>query len=106
MKVTKRQDDSSLMQLKEEYCKYESLRHEHDKQIVQIAHEAGLRIAPDQWSSLLYGDTLPVSVHAPVCCALFIFITKYFKFSDFIATFFRLLSHLFCCGNTSAPCLV
>ena len=24
--------------------------------IVQIATEAGLRIAPDQWSSLLYGD--------------------------------------------------
>ena len=35
----------------------ESLRREHDAQIVQIAMEAGLRIAPDQWSSLLYGDT-------------------------------------------------
>ena len=46
------------MQLKAEYCKYEPLRQEHDKQIVQIAHEAGLRIAPDQWSSLLYGDTV------------------------------------------------
>ena len=45
------------MELKEEFRTYESLRREHDTQIVQIATEAGLRIAPDQWSSLLYGDT-------------------------------------------------
>ena len=45
------------MQLKEEFRTYETLRREHDAQIVQIATEAGLRIAPDQWSSLLYGDT-------------------------------------------------
>ena len=44
------------MQLKEEFRSYDSLRREHDTQIVQIASEAGLRIAPDQWSSLLYGD--------------------------------------------------
>ncbi|GAB6031532.1 hypothetical protein CHUAL_009300 [Chamberlinius hualienensis] len=56
-KVSKREGDSSLMQLKEEFRTYESLRREHDAQIVQIATEAGLRIAPDQWSSLLYGDT-------------------------------------------------
>lgn len=55
-KVTKRDEESSLMQLKEEYCTYEALRREHDSQVVQIAMEAGLRIAPDQWSSLLYGD--------------------------------------------------
>ncbi|XP_043555974.1 roquin-1-like isoform X3 [Chiloscyllium plagiosum] len=55
-KVTKRDEDSSLMQLKEEFRTYEALRREHDTQIVQIAMEAGLRIAPDQWSSLLYGD--------------------------------------------------
>jgi hypothetical protein len=54
--VTKRDGDSSLMQLKEEFRTYETLRREHDAQIVQIATEAGLRIAPDQWSSLLYGD--------------------------------------------------
>ena len=54
-KVTKRDGDSSLMQLKEEFRTYETLRREHDAQIVQIATEAGLRIAPDQWSSLLYG---------------------------------------------------
>ena len=47
-KVTKREGDSSLMQLKEEFRTYESLRREHDSQIVQIATEAGLRIAPDQ----------------------------------------------------------
>ena len=44
------------MQLKEEFRTYETLRREHDAQIVQIATEAGLRIAPDQWSSLLYGN--------------------------------------------------
>lgn len=56
-KVTKRDEESSLMQLKEEFRTYETLRREHDAQIVQIATEAGLRISPDQWSSLLYGDT-------------------------------------------------
>lgn len=55
-KVSKREGDSSLMQLKEEFRTYKSLRKEHDAQIVQIATEAGLRIAPDQWSALLYGD--------------------------------------------------
>ena len=55
--VSKREGDSSLMQLKEEFRTYDSLRREHDAQIVQIATEAGLRIAPDQWSSLLYGDS-------------------------------------------------
>ncbi|KAF8767282.1 roquin-1-like [Argiope bruennichi] len=56
-KVSKRDKDSSLMQLKEEFCTYEALRREHDAQIVQIAIEAGLRITPEQWSALLYGDT-------------------------------------------------
>ncbi|XP_034942906.1 roquin-1 [Chelonus insularis] len=56
-KVSKREGDSSLMQLKEEFRTYEALRREHDAQIVQIATEAGLRIAPDQWSALLYGDS-------------------------------------------------
>ncbi|XP_023938013.1 roquin-1 [Bicyclus anynana] len=56
-KVSKRECDSSLMQLKDEFRTYDSLRREHDAQIVQIATEAGLRIAPDQWSALLYGDT-------------------------------------------------
>ncbi|KAL0279816.1 UNVERIFIED_CONTAM: hypothetical protein PYX00_001297 [Menopon gallinae] len=55
-KVSKREGDSSLMQLKEEFRNYEALRREHDAQIVQIATEAGLRIGQDQWSSLLYGD--------------------------------------------------
>lgn len=63
------------MQLKSEFRNYESLRREHDSQIIQIAMEAGkaptinplsiefsflvqgLRISPEQWSSLLYGDT-------------------------------------------------
>lgn len=55
-KVSKRESDSSLMTLKEEFRTYDALRREHDAQIVQIATEAGLRIAPDQWSALLYGD--------------------------------------------------
>lgn len=36
---------------------YDALRREHDAQIVQIAMEAGLRISPEQWSSVLYGDS-------------------------------------------------
>ncbi|CAH3037646.1 unnamed protein product [Pocillopora meandrina] len=55
-KVEKKNNESSLMQLKEQYRTYDALRKEHDAQIVQIATEAGLRILPDQWSSLLYGD--------------------------------------------------
>lgn len=54
--VIKRDAESSLMQLKEEFRSYDALRREHDAQIVQIAMEAGLRISPDQWSALLYGD--------------------------------------------------
>lgn len=54
--VMKREGESSLMQLKSEFRDYESLRREHDAQIVQVAIEAGLRVSPDQWSSLLYGD--------------------------------------------------
>ena len=43
--------------LTNELSPFQTLRREHDTQIVQIATEAGLRIAPDQWSSLLYaGD--------------------------------------------------
>ena len=55
-KVSKRDGDSSLMELKDEFRTYEALRREHDTQIIQIAQEAGLRIAPEQWSALLYGD--------------------------------------------------
>lgn len=54
--VLKRDGESSLMQLKEEFRTYDSLRREHDSQIVQIAFESGLRIGPDQWSALLYAD--------------------------------------------------
>ncbi|OQV17670.1 Roquin-1 [Hypsibius exemplaris] len=55
-KVCKCDGHSSLMELKEEFRTYETLRREHDAQVIQIAQEAGLRIAPEQWSSLLYGD--------------------------------------------------
>lgn len=39
-----------------QYRNHDALRKEHDTQIVKIAMEAGLRIGPEQWSSLLYGD--------------------------------------------------
>lgn len=54
--VIKRNGDSSLMMLKEEFRDYPGLRREHDTQIVSISLEAGLKISPEQWSSLLYGD--------------------------------------------------
>lgn len=69
-KVSKRDGDSSLMQLKEEFRDYDALRREHDAQIVQIATEAGLRIAPDQWSSLLYGNTSHKSHMQSICDTL------------------------------------
>ena len=40
-KVQKREEESSLMQLKSEFRNYENLRREHDSQIIQIAMEAG-----------------------------------------------------------------
>ena len=39
-----------------QFRSYESLRREHDSQIIRMAMEAGLRISPEQWSTLLYGD--------------------------------------------------
>uniref|UniRef100_A0A914HAJ1 Protein-lysine N-methyltransferase n=1 Tax=Globodera rostochiensis TaxID=31243 RepID=A0A914HAJ1_GLORO len=41
--VIKQEGQSSLMQLKEEFRSFETLRFEHDSQIVQIAIDAGLR---------------------------------------------------------------
>ncbi len=38
-----------------QFRSYELLRREHDAQIIRMAMEAGLRISPEQWSSLLYG---------------------------------------------------
>ena len=40
-----------------QYRSYESLRREHDAQIIKIAMEAGLRITPETWSTQLYGNT-------------------------------------------------
>lgn len=54
--VIKRSEESSLMQLKEEFRNYEELRGQHDMQIVEISRDFGLRIGPEQWSCLLYGD--------------------------------------------------
>lgn len=40
-----------------QYRTSESLRREHDAQIIKIAMEAGLRITPETWSTQLYGNT-------------------------------------------------
>lgn len=91
--VTKRDEDSSLMQLKEEFRSYEALRREHDAQIVHIAMEAGLRISPEQWSSLLYGDLVhkshmqsiidkvPQSTHVYMLVSIFDFIKSEYQTS-------------------------
>ena len=44
------------MQLHSAFRFYDALRRAHDAEIMQVAMETGLRISPDQWSSLLYGD--------------------------------------------------
>ena len=61
------------MQLKEEFRNYESLRREHDSQIVSIALENGLRISPEQWSSLLYGDNTHKSHMQSIIDKVFVF---------------------------------
>ena len=55
-KMEKRDNDSSLMELKKEYSKYPALRRQHDSQIIQIALESGIRMSPEQWSHKLFGD--------------------------------------------------
>ena len=45
------------MELKTEYRSYKALRRMHDSEIVQIGMNAGLRFTPQQWSSLLYGES-------------------------------------------------
>ncbi|CAL8108738.1 unnamed protein product [Orchesella dallaii] len=55
--VQKRPGNSSLMTLRPEFRNYEALRREHDTQIMKIGLDAGIRFTPEQWSSLLYGDT-------------------------------------------------
>lgn len=57
-KISKREGDSSLLVLKEEFRTYDALRRKHDSEMVQIATEAGLYISPEQWSSILYGDSV------------------------------------------------
>ncbi|KAI3409936.1 RING [Globodera pallida] len=54
--VIKQEGQSSLMQLKEQFRSFETLRFEHDSQIVQIAIDAGLSVSPEYWASLLYAD--------------------------------------------------
>ena len=54
--MIKREDGSSLLQLKHEFRTYEALRREHDSQIVSIGNEVGLLFSPVQWSNMLYGE--------------------------------------------------
>lgn len=56
-KVEKRDNDSSLMELRKEFLKYPALRRQHDTQIIQIALESGIRMSPEQWSQKLFGDS-------------------------------------------------
>ncbi|RNA29754.1 hypothetical protein BpHYR1_047167 [Brachionus plicatilis] len=56
-KVEKRDNDSSLMELRKEFLKYPALRRQHDMQIIQIALESGIRMSPEQWSQKLFGDS-------------------------------------------------
>jgi hypothetical protein len=55
-KLEKRDQQSSLMEIKREYSKYAALRRQHDMQIISIALEAGIRMTPEQWSKKLFGD--------------------------------------------------
>ncbi|CAF1040763.1 unnamed protein product, partial [Brachionus calyciflorus] len=55
--VEKRDNDSSLMELRKEFTKYPALRKQHDMQIIQIALESGIRMSPEQWSQKLFGDS-------------------------------------------------
>lgn len=55
--VEKRDNDSSLMELRKEFMKYPALRRQHDTQIIQIALESGIRMSPEQWSQKLFGDS-------------------------------------------------
>ena len=55
-KLEKRENDSSLMELRPECATYEALRLHHDMQIVQIALDAGIQMSADLWSQKLYGD--------------------------------------------------
>jgi RING finger/CCCH-type zinc finger protein len=45
-----------LLTRSNQFRTYEALRREHDAQIIRVAMESGLRISPEQWSALLYGD--------------------------------------------------
>lgn len=55
--MIKREDGSSLLQLKPEFRTYEALRREHDAQIVSIGIEVGLLFTHEKWSQMLYGDS-------------------------------------------------
>ncbi len=55
-KMKKRSGDSTLLELKKEYSKYQSLRRQHDSKIISIALNAGIRMSPEQWSHKLFGD--------------------------------------------------
>lgn len=50
------EEDSSVLELRPEFTEYDLLRRSHDSQIVKIGLEAGVRMAPEKWSQLLYGD--------------------------------------------------
>lgn len=47
----------SILELRPELAEYDLLRRRHDSQIIKIGVEAGIRMVPEKWSELLYGDS-------------------------------------------------
>ncbi|CAF5002805.1 unnamed protein product [Rotaria sp. Silwood1] len=58
--------ESSSMQLKPAFQKYESLRRVYDSKIIEMAMQCGFYMPPEQWSLLLYGYTTNESIIDPI----------------------------------------
>ncbi|CAF4732910.1 unnamed protein product [Rotaria sp. Silwood1] len=58
--------ESSSMQLKPAFQKYESLRRVYDSKIIEMSMQCGFYMTPEQWSLLLYGYTTNESIIDPI----------------------------------------
>ncbi|CAF3363896.1 unnamed protein product [Rotaria sp. Silwood1] len=58
--------ESSSMQLKTAFQKYESLRSVYDSKIIEMSMQCGFYMTPEQWSLLLYGYTTNESIIDPI----------------------------------------
>ena len=97
-KVEKRDKDTSLMELKREYTKYESLRRQHDAQIIQIGMESGIRMTPEKWSQTLYGD----SVHKSEMQSIIDKIQSVHTIDELIDSMYEKLDSYGLCGLSTA----